>query len=169
MLLGAVRAREGDIRPPSQPCWGWRGRCPEPAGVVGSTCSAGLSTSGVSAWRGLFPIGAAQAALAHVAGESLLLVLGCRGEVQCLGAGGQAALQNLQPWERGTLWQGVILPQHPARSPGSPALCPTSLHSCPSCHQLWLPPAPQGVLAVLKPAAAGWARGSRCSKMPGGV
>lgn len=136
------------------------GRRPEPAAVVGSTCSAGLSAGGVSAWRGLFPLGAAQAALAHVAGESPLRILGCRGEAQHPG-GGQAASQHPQPRERRRLRQGVMLPstlpaaQRQPRAP--PAPCPPTLPPLPSAGctlQHELPPAPQGV-----PAAVGLGQG----------
>jgi len=53
--------------------------------------------------------------------------------------------------------------QHPVPSPVSPALCPTSLCSCPPFHQLAVPcsrgcHSPQGVLSVLGPSAAGTSR-----------
>lgn len=64
--LAAVGARKGAT--PAVPGWRMQGRCPELAAVVGSTCSTRLGTSSVSAWWGLFAIGAAPAALTRVVG-----------------------------------------------------------------------------------------------------
>lgn len=182
MLLGAVGVREGDTHPrPAMPgAHEGPGRRPEPAAVVGSTCSAGLSTGGISAWRGLFHLGAAQAALAHVAGESPLCILGCRGEAQGLG-GGQAASQHPQPRECRHLRQGVMLPSTlpaaqrqpcvpPAPCPSSPVPPPQPLSPLPSAsctlrHEL--PPAPPRGSPLLW--CWGWARGSRCSRVLAGA
>lgn len=56
--------------------WPWEGAG---SGGAGATCGAGLGTGRGSARRGLFPVRAARAALARVAGPSPLLVLGHRG------------------------------------------------------------------------------------------